>query len=126
MPSVKATAAQARQLAAEFLHEVRKTSGATTRAVVKPKVLEPVAEGATRAGQVTAGLFLPFIIVVSFTILKVMNNLMANVLGGGLVSGDQLTITSFLVTFLTLGLLIIAAWGWFQWVRTAGFGAFSA
>lgn len=124
MPSVKASAAQVRQLAADFLNEARKTGAAATQQVAKPKVIEDLADGATRAGQAVAVMFLPFVIVVSFTILLVINNVMANVLGGGLISGEQLTITAFLVTFLTLGLLIIVAWGWFQFVRTAGFGAF--
>lgn len=124
MPSLSASVAQVRQLVQEFAREAKKAAKATTRRAITPKFLESKVEGSTRAGQVTATLFLPFVIVVSFVVVRVINEIMVGVLGAGTITGEQFSITAFLVTFLTLGALVIVAWGWFQFVRTSGFGAF--
>lgn len=105
-------------------HTAQRTWAQTKDAVIEPEFLEKYSVGATRTGQVMALLFVPFIITVTFPIIYVMNRLMAQVLGTGTITGDQFSIISFLVTLLTLTLFIMCAWGWFQWVRTAGFGAF--
>ena len=125
MPSARALSRQLRQASVEFFRGSKKAVAAARGSVITPKFLEDHVEGATRAGQVTAALFLPFIIVVSLTIIRVINQIMAGVLGAGLIGGEQFSITAFLVTFITMGTLIIAAWSWFQWVRTSGFGAFA-
>lgn len=125
MPTWSATKANVRQLLVEFLRQARSTASLAKDQVLRPSKLEAAADGATRTGQVVAVLFLPFLIVVSLTIITVINNLMAGVLGAGTIEGEQLSIVAFLITAITLGCLMIVAWGWFQWVRTAGFGAFS-
>lgn len=124
MPNFGASLETVRQIAAETVREARKAAAETSRKAVTPKFLEGKVEGSTRAGQVIAAVFLPFVIVVSLVIVTVINNLMANVLGSGTITGEQFTISAFLVTALTLGALIMVAWGWFQFVRTSGFGAF--
>ena len=105
--------------------EIREAGAKARSGIVTPKFLSGKVDGATRTGQIIALLVLPFLIVVTLTIIRVINEVMTGVLGAGALEGEQLTITSFLVTALTLGCLIIGAWGWFQWVRTSGFGAFN-
>lgn len=124
MPSLQASIAQVRQLAQEAAREAKKAAQEVGRRTITPKFLESKVEGTTRAGQVTAAVVLPFVIVVSLVIVQVMNEIMTGVLGSGSITGEQFSITAFLVTALTLGALIIVAWGWFQFVRTSGFGAF--
>ena len=125
MPSRQASLLQLREAFQAFGSELKESGRATGRAIIKPAKLQPAADGATRAGQAIALLVLGPIIMVSLTLIQVLNQLMADVLGTGLIEGDQLTITGFIITALTLTVLIIVAWGWFQFVRTAGFGAFN-
>jgi len=125
MVSAEASIAQLKQFTAEALAEVKDVASKARAQVVTPQRLEKVADGATRSGQMIALLIVGPIVVVSLTIIKVINGIMSEVLGAGTIAAGQVDAITFLVTGLTLGLLVICAWGWFQWVRTAGFGAFT-
>lgn len=124
MPSAQATAQVIKEAVQEFLRELRSTANQTGTAIIRPRFLQTAADGATRTGQVICFFLLGPIILVSITLIEVLNQLMAGVLGTGLIEGGQLTITGFVITALTLTFLVVFAWGWFQWVRTAGFGVF--
>lgn len=124
MPSVAATRSTIKQLIQEIIKESKDFGGKALNQVARPSKLEKAADGATRTGQVIAFLLLGPVIMVSLILIRVVNNLMADVLLGQSL-GDQLPILSWLVSFLTLALLMIVAWGWFQFVRTAAFGAFN-
>lgn len=106
--------------------EVREGIPRLASRVASPKRLEAVTAGATRTSQVMALLFLPVVIVVSFALLQAFNNLMGDVFtGGGWTSTDPQTgLFAWLITFITLGALVVVAWAWFQFVKTGGFGMF--
>jgi len=94
--------------------------------VARPKRLEAVSLGATRTGQFMAAMFLGPLIVVSLALIVVFNNLMSDVfVGNDPVDTQHSGMVAFVMTAITLGAFIAAAWAWFQWVRTAGFGFFS-
>lgn len=124
MPSAQATAQVIKEALQAFLRELKQAGQQTGTAIIRPRILERHADGVSRTGQVLAFLVLGPVILVSITIVEVLNELMAGVLGTGLIEDGQLTITGFMITALTLFFLILAAWGWFQWVRTGAFGAF--
>jgi len=125
MVSVEATVAQLKQFTQEAVAEAKAAAAKVRAQVVTPKRFEKAADGATRSGQAIALLLVGPMVVVSLTIIKVINGIMGDVLGAGTIAAGQVDAITFLVTFLTLGLLVICAWGWFQFVRTAGFGAFT-
>lgn len=93
--------------------------------ILRPEKLSKYDEMITRTGQWLAALFLGPVIVVSFTLITVLNQLMASILAGSTHPEAQEGIVAFLVTGITLGALVLAAWTWFQFVRTAGFGFFT-
>lgn len=124
MASAQATANIIKEALQEFLRELKATGRQAGQAIIRPRILQRHADGATRAGQVVAFLLLGPVILVSITLIEVMNQLLSGILGTGLIVDGQLTITGFMVTGLTLFFLVLAAWGWFQWVRTGGMGAF--
>lgn len=125
MPSAAATLENLRQQVALFRSEIRKGFRTVGGQIARPARLQAAADGATRTGQVLALFMLGPIIMVSLVLVEVVHTLMADVLLSQDIATSQVPILSFLVTFLTLALLCIVAWGWFQFVRTAGFGRFN-
>lgn len=93
-------------------------------AVVNPKFVQAKLDGVERFGQWLAVATLPVVVVISFAVMTVINQLMGQVMGDWDVN-DQTPILGWLVTFLTLGMFVLFAYGWFQYVRTAGFGFLS-
>lgn len=90
-----------------------------------PKFVRRHADGATRVGQILSALFLGPVIVVSLVLIVVLNTLMSDIFGVSDLGDSQTGIFGWLITAITGGALLLAAWGWFQFVRTAGFGWFS-
>lgn len=94
--------------------------------VMKPKSFEKWTRGPEdRLMQVVALLVVPFVIVVSFVVIVALNEVMSELFGlSEFESATQQGIVGWFVTGVTAGLLILAAWSWFQFVRTYGFGIF--
>lgn len=124
MASVAATLENLKQSTQAAVRLSKESAKSVGESIKRPKKLQAAADGATRTGQIIALFMLGPVIVVNLTIIEVVHLLMADVILGADL-GDQLPILSFLITFITLGLLVVCAWGWFQFVRTAGFGGFS-
>lgn len=118
-------AKRARFIAAELKRQGIEAANEAVDRAITPRRLERHIDGATRTGQVVAFFFLGPIIVASLPIIVVLNQLMTDLLGVRTLTGGQDPIFAWLVTAITGGALIVAAWAWFQFVRTAGFGAFS-
>lgn len=77
----------------------------------------------SRGSQALAGALLPILILASLAIVEAAVGVIASVfLQQDL--GDQAGIMGFIVTALAALLFCVTAWGWFQWVRTGGFGLF--
>lgn len=94
--------------------------------VLRPKYLKKYADGSTRASQILALFFLGPLIVVSLALIVALNQTMAGVFGSAWNSADPFSgPTAWLITAITLGALIMAAYTWFQFVRTSGFGFFT-
>ena len=75
--------------------------------------------------QILSLLVLPVFIVVSLVIIVVINEVMAEVFGlSNYESISQQGIMGWFITGVTGGLFLLAAWSWFQFVRTCGFGIF--
>lgn len=92
--------------------------------VITPRKLKDKADAATRTGQIVALFLLGPFIVVSLQLIVVLNQLMTDLLGVQPLGGGQDPIFAWLVTAITGGAFLLAAWAWFQYVRTAGFGVF--
>jgi len=120
MPRLAAAVSTLRLSAQDLRRRVRKAAPEVLQRIHRPRKLERVADGATRAGQIVSLLFVGPLIVV-------FNALMASVFAGGdWQPGDpQQDLFAWLITAITLGTFILAAWTWFQFVRTAAFGWFS-
>lgn len=123
--SLRAIQAQARALLAARRQGFREGTIKATQSIIRPKRLERVSDGATRTGQIVALCLLGPLIMVSLALIVVLNQLMADVFGDSPVDSSQSDIVAFMITGITLGALMMAAWTWFQWVRTGGFGLFS-
>lgn len=106
--------------------DVRAAAPQAVQFVKAPKFLEARAEGVERIGQVLALMFLPIFILVNLIVVQVINNLMASAFGAGdwSSSGDAVNVIGWLITFVTLLLVMLSGWIWFQFVRTAAFGFF--
>lgn len=125
MPSAAATASNIRQRFSEALADAKESSAFALEQIITPTKLQKAADGATRTGQVIAAVVLGPVIMVSLVIIRVINDLMTSVLGAGDFGAADTSAAAFIITFLTLGILIIFVWGWFQFVRTAAFGGFN-
>lgn len=111
---------------ARFLLDEARSSGIrTAEAVITPEFVEEHVDGVTRTGQVLAFLFLGPVVMVSLELIVVLNQLMTEILGVQPLGAGQDPIFAWLVTALTGGAYILAAWTWFQFVRTGGFGLFT-
>lgn len=77
----------------------------------------------TRASQWTAAILLPLVIIISLPFIVVFVSLLADVLLQSDQSGQN-GILGFIVTAIGLGSFCLAAWFWFLWVRTGGFGLY--
>lgn len=109
----------------DLLRNAREGTPEFLAKVARPKRLERF-EGVTRPGQVLAFLFVGPIIVVALALIVALNQVMAGVFATGWSPDDPFTGPfGWLITALTLGAFILAAYTWFQFVRTAGFGFFT-
>lgn len=94
--------------------------------VYKPKAFEKWTDGPEdRMMQVLSLFLIGPVIVVSLVCIVVINEVMAEIFG--LSSFESLTqqgLMGWFVTGITAGMFILAAWSWFQFVRTYGFGIF--
>lgn len=93
--------------------------------VVNPSFLEEELRAADRVGQVIAFLFVGPLVMVSLRLIVVLNQLMTDILGVQPLGAGQDSIFAWLVTALTGGAFVAAAWLWFQFVRSGGFGWFT-
>lgn len=110
---------------AAALRDFRERAPAIGERILRPKRLQRFADGATRTSQWLSALFIGPVVVVSFAFIRVFNNLMTEIFQAQIPPDQQVGLIAWMITALTLFAFIIAAWGWFQFVRTAGFGWFS-
>lgn len=90
-----------------------------------PKALEKKVDAATRVGQILALFFLGPVILVSLALIVALNDVMSGVFGLSDYGESQGGIIGWLITAITGGAFLLAAYAWFQFVRTAGFGWFN-
>lgn len=95
------------------------------RFVLNPPQLERLTDASTRVTQIVALCFLPVVIIVSFELITAAHAVISGIFGANPPTGAQFDIIGFLLTAITAGMLILAAWTWFQFVRTSGFGLFA-
>lgn len=88
--------------------------------VITPAFVERHVERATRSGQWLAAGLLLVVIPISLIFVRILHGMFIRFLLGSRANVEEHT--PFLVTILTFAILIVAAWLWAQWVRTAGFG----
>ncbi len=102
--------------------------GETIKRIANP-ILEPkfiprrYFEGVTRSGQWFAAIMLSVIVPVSLAIIVAIDVVIVDLFLNG-EDFDQLTFLSFLVNLIGLFFFCLAAWSWFIWVKTGGFGFF--
>lgn len=125
MVSLEALNAQVKQFGEEAVADLREFADRAKGSIANPKRFEAKADGATRSGQVIAFMTVPMLIMISLVIIEAINGIMTAIVGAETIEPGQLNTVAFLVTGLTLGLLIMVGWLWFHYVRTAGFGAFT-
>lgn len=113
-----------RERLSHFKRQAKEGAKEAASRVARPKKFEQFSQGIERIEQVVALCFLGPVIVINLVGIQVMNNLMADVLLTGSGAASFNDIFAFLVTFATLGMVIMSGWAWFQFVRTAGFGMF--
>ena len=77
-----------------------------------------------RVSQILALLFVPIIIIVSLVAIVAMNEVMSEIFGVSDTDEAQTSLFGWFITGITGGLFLLAAWTWFQFVRTSGFGLF--
>ncbi len=97
--------------------------------ILRPKAFEKFSDDMApmevRLYQILALLLLPIVIIVSLVCIVVLNEIMTEIFGvSTLESTSQQGILGWFITGVTAGLFLLAAWTWFQWVRTRGFGLF--
>lgn len=110
---------------AMILEQLQSDAKSVCRQVMNPGFIQTFPE-ATRVGQIIAFMFVGVVVMISLQLIVVLNELVAQILvDGGSLGTTQDAIFSWLSTAITAGFYIIAAWGWFQFVRTAGFGLFT-
>lgn len=90
--------------------------------VVNPGFVEERLEGVTRTGQVIAFFLLGPVVVASLQIIVVFHKFMVQILGVQPFTAGQDAVMAWMVTAVTGGAILLAAWFWFQFVRTAAFG----
>lgn len=124
MPSLDASLQTIRMVAAEAAASLKAAAGRTGKAILRPKRLEAKAEGVTRTEQWVSFFFLLMVLPANFAIIVAFNEVASAVFGASdYGDGDpNMGVIGFLITFLTLGAVVISAWAWFQFVRTSGFG----
>lgn len=113
-----------------FLGRVAATSSkaarTTARHIYEPDWLEGriPTERVTLIGQLMALTILPFFILLSFNLITTFIAIVAAyALQGDL--GNHAGPIGWIVTASSAMLFCLAAWLWFQWVRTGGFGLFA-
>lgn len=125
MATVEGTVRLFRRRLRELGQEAREAGIDLLEQVITPERLRGKVDAADRIGQIIAFLFLGPVVVVSLQLIVVLNQLMTQLLGVSSLGADQNSIFAWLVTAITGGAFLLAAWFWFQFVRTAGMGAFS-
>lgn len=111
---LRALAEEARESGVELLDQIK-----------TPERIRGKVDAADRIGQILAFLFLGPVVVVSLRLIVVLNLLMTDLLGVSSLGSAQNDIFAWLVTAITGGAFLMAAYAWFQFVRTAGLGFFS-
>lgn len=111
---LRAVVEEARELGLDVFEQVK-----------TPDRLREKADAATRVGQIIAFLFIGPVVMVSLRLIVVLNELMTELLGVSSLGASQNDIFAWMVTAITGGAFLLAAWAWFQFVRTAGLGFFA-
>lgn len=106
--------------------ETRRKAPEVKEFIVRPKFLKRFDPEITRVGQVLAFMFMPAVVIVSLALITALNSLLIGVFVESWdPDGFHTPIFAWLVTAVTLGVCVMFAWSWFQFVRTAGFGMFN-
>lgn len=108
-----------------FQSETRERFPGLLKRVATPKLVAKHVDGATRVGQVLSLIFLGPVIVVSLALIVAINGVMSGIFGVSDYGESQTGIVGWLITGITGGAFLLAAYAWFQFVRTAGFGWFN-
>lgn len=101
----------------------RLTEGAREagRRFLTPSFLEEEIETAHRLGQLLAALMLVVFIPVTLDLIPLFQRILISLFLRNSTIGVRES-APFMITLVTLGMLVGAIWLWFQWVRSAGFG----
>lgn len=92
--------------------------------ILQPKFIEKRNLEVTRTSQWLAALFIIVPITISLALIVAIQQVIVDVfLQGDL--GNQTEIMRFVVTAIGLGMFAFAAWLWFLFVKTGGFGLFA-
>lgn len=110
----------------DWRRNAREKSQEAVARVLRPRSFEKWTNGPVdRIMQVIALFLLPFVIVISFAIIVALNQTMSEIFGLSTFQDPaQQGIAGWFVTGITAGLFLLAAWSWFQFVRTYAFGLF--
>lgn len=112
----------------DFKNEATERSSGVVSSILRPKRFERFVEEGNPdewTSQIVALMTLPMVIVISLVMIVVVNDVATDVFGGSVYQdSNQENIVGWLITALTGGMVILAAWTWFQFVRTSGFGFF--
>lgn len=93
--------------------------------ILRPKKFEKYTEGGEdRAMQILSLCLVPVVIVVSLVMIVALNEVLSEIFGISEVQESQSGLIGWFVTAVTGGAFLLAAWSWFQFVRTYGFGIF--
>lgn len=111
---LRALADEAREAGVDLIDQIK-----------TPERLRGKVDAADRVGQIIAFFFIGPVVVVSLRLIVVLNLLMTDILGVSSLGSSQNDIFAWLVTAITGGAFLLAAYAWFQFVRTAGLGWFS-
>lgn len=92
--------------------------------LLQPKFIpERYFEGVSRSSQWFAAVLLSVVVPVSLVLIVAIDTIIVDLFLNG-EDFEQLTFLSFLVNLIGLFFFCLAAWSWFIWVRTGGFGFF--
>lgn len=109
----------------DLLRGAKEKSTDVGKQILRPRAFEKWTDGPEdRLMQVLSLLLVPMVIVVSLVIIVAINETLAGVFGVSEYNETQSGIVGWFITGITSGLFLLAAWSWFQFVRTYGFGIF--
>lgn len=109
----------------DFLRGAKEKTTDVGKRILRPRVFEKWTDGPEdRLMQVLSLLLVPMVIVVSLVVIVAINETLAGLFGVSEYNETQEGIVGWFITGMTAGFFILAAWAWFQFVRTYGFGIF--